>query len=82
MKACRLDAITLDRKNVKPVLNPEKCIGCGLCVVACPNENAVTLKRKEEVVKYFHSLDEVLRFRAEQTGRMELYEHYKGQEML
>jgi len=82
IKACRLEAITLDRNNVKPVLNPEKCLGCGLCVVACPNENAVTLKRKEEVVKYFHSIEDVLRFRAEQTGRMELYEHYKGQEML
>ncbi|HEY48557.1 MAG TPA: 4Fe-4S binding protein [Dehalococcoidia bacterium] len=82
MKACRLDAITLDLKNKKPILNPEKCIGCGLCVVACPNENAATLKRKKEVIKYFHSFDEVLRFRAEQTGRMELYENYQGQEML
>jgi Fe-S-cluster-containing hydrogenase component 2 len=82
MKACRLGAITLDRKNVKPVLDTEKCIGCGLCVVACPNTNAVTLKRKENAMTYFHSYDDVLRFRAEQTGRMELYEHYKGQEML
>jgi Fe-S-cluster-containing hydrogenase component 2 len=82
IKACRLGAISLDTNNVKPLLNLEKCIGCGLCVVACPNMGAVTLNRKEQVVTYFHSFDDVLRFRAEQTGRMELYEHYQGQEML
>jgi len=69
----KLKASTLDRKTKRPVLNVEKCIGCGLCVLACPIENAITLKRKEKVVIYPHTWDDFLRIKAQQTGRTEFY---------
>ncbi len=32
---CEYDAITLDAKS-RPVIHPDKCNGCGLCVKICP----------------------------------------------
>jgi len=37
--ACRVeDALTYNRKLLIPMVNEEKCTGCGLCVRACPFE--------------------------------------------
>ncbi|MDP1551779.1 MAG: 4Fe-4S binding protein [Methanobacteriaceae archaeon] len=40
-KACKVNAITL--KNNVPVVNEELCVGCNLCVDACP-EKSIFLK--------------------------------------
>ena len=33
---CPVDAISIDAKEYTPVINAEKCIGCGLCSYRCP----------------------------------------------
>jgi ferredoxin len=72
VKICPAKAITIDKKNMRPLTNSDKCIGCGLCVVACP-EKALTLKRKEKTFVYPDTWDDYLRTRALQSGRTEFY---------
>jgi len=72
IKVCPAHAITLDKKNMRPVFDSEKCIGCGQCVLACP-EHAVTLRRVKEPVIYPHTWDDYLPIRAQQTGKTEFY---------
>lgn len=43
---CPMKAITI--VNQVAHINPDKCIGCGLCVTGCP-ENALRLVRREKV---------------------------------
>ena len=40
-----MDAITLENDIAN--LNQKRCIGCGNCIVGCP-ENAITLVAKED----------------------------------
>jgi Fe-S-cluster-containing hydrogenase component 2 len=40
---CQIEALTLENDHV--VLNPIRCIGCGLCVFTCPT-GSLTLVRK------------------------------------
>lgn len=35
---CRAGAITKDSLTACPTLHPEKCVGCKLCVAACPGQ--------------------------------------------
>jgi ferredoxin-type protein NapF len=45
--ACSYDAITIEPSAttvlMKPVVAPEKCVGCGACAVICP-ARTITMK--------------------------------------
>ncbi len=43
-KACPMGAITVDMKGKSHHHKPERCIGCGLCMVACDKKHAIELK--------------------------------------
>jgi Fe-S-cluster-containing hydrogenase component 2 len=36
MEACPVDGITRDPETAAVIVNKEECLGCGLCVEACP----------------------------------------------
>lgn len=36
--ACKAGAITKEDLNACPTFHPEKCVGCKLCVAACPGQ--------------------------------------------
>ena len=36
--ACRTGAITMDSLTSIPTFHPEKCVGCRMCVAACPGQ--------------------------------------------
>jgi electron transport complex protein RnfB len=71
-KICPAKAITIDKKNSRASIDLQKCIGCGLCAVACP-EKALKLQRKVKPFIYPDSWDDYLRQRAIQSGRAEFY---------
>jgi NAD-dependent dihydropyrimidine dehydrogenase PreA subunit len=69
---CPAKAWTIDKNSVKAVVDLTKCVGCGLCVAACP-EKAIKLRRKEKPYIYPDSWDDYLKLRAQQSGRDELF---------
>ena len=68
VKICPAKACTIENKNQRPSINSSKCIGCGLCVAACP-ENALKLKRKAKPFQYPNTWDDYLHLRLHQSGR-------------
>jgi len=72
VKICPAKAITIDRKDRRPTIDLNKCIGCGLCVTACSHQ-ALALKRKKNAYIYPDTWDDYLRLRARQSGRYELF---------
>jgi len=44
---CFFGAITLDERQLKSVVDAEKCMGCGVCTITCDQE-ALRLKRVEQ----------------------------------
>jgi len=38
VKACSVEALTVDEKTKAVLVDREKCTGCGLCITACPGE--------------------------------------------
>ena len=49
-----MDALQLEdseeatnKKGKAAVLDPDKCIGCGVCVYKCPTESLILERRKE-----------------------------------
>jgi electron transport complex protein RnfB len=68
IKMCPAKAWSIDQKNQKPAIDISKCIGCGLCVAACP-EKAIKLRRKGNPYIYPDSWDDYLHFRLHQSGR-------------
>jgi ferredoxin len=49
---CMLGALHLDEEEEKVVVDAEKCIGCGVCAIACPTE-ALKLHRMDRPEKPF-----------------------------
>jgi ferredoxin len=45
VKACSFQAIAVDEKTNKAVVNLQKCMGCGFCEEKCPEE-AIKLRRE------------------------------------
>jgi electron transport complex protein RnfB len=72
IKTCPAKAWTIDKKNSRPSVDISKCIGCGLCVAACP-EKAIMLKRINKPFTFPDSWDDYLRVRARQSGRDEFF---------
>ncbi len=44
-KVCPVDAITMSKENL-PVVDKEKCIACGKCVLECPRNLFIILSKK------------------------------------
>jgi Pyruvate/2-oxoacid:ferredoxin oxidoreductase delta subunit len=42
-RVCPTAALTVDTKGKKHSRSPERCIGCGLCMVSCTKAKAVTM---------------------------------------
>ncbi|QRN85320.1 4Fe-4S dicluster domain-containing protein [Clostridia bacterium] len=47
--ACPHGAIVLDGLVKRPQLIEEKCIGCGLCIAACPGQSIFVVDKSKEV---------------------------------
>ncbi len=51
--SCPFDAITIGEDiNVPPVVDFEKCTGCGICVFNCPGLAIFTVEEKEHQLSY------------------------------
>lgn len=44
---CPVTAFTVDEIGLPVFACPEKCIGCGLCVLRCPDIALALIERKE-----------------------------------
>jgi Pyruvate/2-oxoacid:ferredoxin oxidoreductase delta subunit len=42
--ACPMGALTVDTKGKDRTIRMERCIGCGLCVLACDKKHAITME--------------------------------------
>jgi electron transport complex protein RnfB len=49
VKACKFDAIKIGKDGL-PVVDPEKCVACGKCIVACPRKIIGYIPKSAKVV--------------------------------
>ena len=54
---CILDALYMDNDEGRSVADPDKCIGCGVCTIDCPEET-LKLRRYERNEKPFNNMVE------------------------
>jgi Fe-S-cluster-containing hydrogenase component 2 len=70
-----VDAVTVDDRASAALVNPDRCIGCGNCVVTCPTGAMSLLRKKEQTVpprdtEALH--DEIMAHKKGSLGRMAL----------
>ncbi len=51
IERCLLKALTMDDETGRPIVENDKCIGCGVCALACPEEN-LELYRHERAIPF------------------------------
>jgi Pyruvate/2-oxoacid:ferredoxin oxidoreductase delta subunit len=66
---CILDALSIDDDEGCAVADPEKCIGCGVCTIDCPEET-LKLQRYERPEKPFNNMTEYFMTVASDNGRL------------
>ncbi len=66
---CFLDAITVDDAEGRAVADPEKCIGCGVCAIGCP-EGALKLHRYDRPEPMFQNTVELMMTVARDNDRL------------
>lgn len=49
--ACEYDALVIDKKTGARIINPDKCVGCGECLAACPWDMIVYNKSTDKYSK-------------------------------
>ena len=52
---CFFGVLSVDEEEGKSVVDPEKCIGCGVCTMTCPEET-LKLKRFERPSAPFNNI--------------------------
>jgi len=64
---CFFGAISIDEEAQRAVVDPEKCIGCGVCALACPQET-LKLERLERSTPFNSSGEMIKAFVAEKRA--------------
>ncbi len=42
-QVCKFDAITVNKKDGLAIVDPDKCVGCGICAEECPKDTIVMM---------------------------------------
>ncbi len=66
---CLLEALSMDDDEGRSMADPEKCIGCGVCTIDCPEET-LKLQRYERPEKPFNNMTEYFMTVASDNGRL------------
>jgi len=51
IERCLFEALVMDAETDHPVVDPDKCIGCGVCALTCPEET-LELYRHERATPF------------------------------
>ncbi|UCD58630.1 MAG: 4Fe-4S binding protein [Candidatus Hydrogenedentota bacterium] len=57
------------RVNETAEVDPEKCLGCGLCNMVCPTES-LSMKRREQIAEPKHNFRELMAAIMQEKGKM------------
>jgi len=50
VEACNFDALSQDEKDASVNIEMENCVGCGLCVEACPHDEAILRPDEKKIM--------------------------------